>query len=319
MMTLQDLINRVRLEIGDPLMPFRTSALSDGSTTWFDLPNQQLQDLTVTTVSGVTITEFTDFSNAVAWSSITAYSVGNQVTYQTGFFTALESSTNQTPVSGGNAHWADNTSTSFVANNVLGQVQLGAPPVNNTTLIMSGNSWSLFSDTELSTYCMDSVREHFYGRHMQERFYDSFGRITFRETPINLSNMPAVEEPLVSSLAVINTMWVMANDTATSFNINTAEGTNIDRTSQYKQITNQIALLQGRYQEYCAQLNVGMYRAEVMELRRTSYTTGRLVPLFEPREYDDHRWPSRILPPVDRKNEDQSGIPSQWNANGQGV
>jgi hypothetical protein len=118
-------------------------------------------------------------------------------------------------------------------------------------------------------------------------------------------------------LSTINTFWTLANDTATDFNISTAEGTNIDRTSQYGQIMGQIAALTERYQQLCGQLNVGIYRMETLQLRRTSYTTGRLVPGYASREYDDHRWPTRELPPIDKRYEDNSGIPDViWNGQG---
>ncbi len=312
-MLLSDLISRVRLELGDPLMPFRTTALGDGITSWFDLPNQQINVLTVAVVNGASYITYTDFTEALPWTTA-AYTTGAQVTLNGLFFTALENSTNHTPVQGGNAFWADDTATAYVLNSQLGQLTLGAPVANNATLIATGTSYSLFSDAELDTYALDAVREHCYNRKIKERFYDSMGRITFRDTPVNLDNLPKIEEPLVSSLAIINTFYVLANDTATDFNVQTAEGTNIDRTTQYRNIVNQIELMKARYEEYCNQLNVGLFSTEVFELRRSSYTTGRLVPIFEPQEYDDHRWPTRILPDIDRQNEDNSGIPSPlWN------
>ena len=73
---------------------------------------------------------------------------------------------------------------------------------------------------------------------------------------------------------------------------------------------NQISAMTDRYQEFCGQLNVGVFRMETLQLRRTSQTTGRLVPIFEPREYDDPRWPQRELPPIDKRNVDNSGNPS---------
>lgn len=313
-MLLSDLVARVRLEVGDPLTPFRTTTLADGTTTWFNLPNQQINTLSVAVVNGASYTTYTDFTAALPWSSTTAYTSGTQVTWNGDFFTAAQNSTNQSPAMGGNAYWNDETVVAFTQDAQLGQVTLGSPPANNSTIIMSGNSYSLFSEDELNDYALDAVREHCYNRHITERFYDSMGRITYRETPVNLSNLPRIEEPLVAMLAIINTFWVLANDTATDFNVQTAEGTNIDRTTQYRNITNQIGLMQARYDDFCGQLNVGLHRTEVFTLRRQSYTTGRLVPVFEPQEYDDHRWPTRLLPEIDGRNADNSGLPNPlWN------
>jgi hypothetical protein len=59
-------------------------------------------------------------------------------------------------------------------------------------------------------------------------------------------------------------------------------------------------------------LGVGLYAIEVTNLRRVSRTTGRLVPLFREREYDDYTLPERILPPIGpgHQNDDESGVPS---------
>lgn len=320
--TVAEVIARVRTEIGDPLQTFNTNALSDGVATWYDLPKQQIDSYSLATVNGAVYTPYTDCTNALPWSAATAYVTGGltSLTNVNGlnYFVAAQNSTNQSPPVNGtsNAYWTVITSSSFVINAELGQLQLTLPAANNVMVIMNGTCWSLFSDTELQTYCQDAVNQHCFNRTIQERFYDEFGRITYRDTPMNLSNLPAIEFPLVATLSIINTYWALANDTATDFNVQTAEGTNIDRTTQYNQITNQIALLTQKYQDYCGQINVGMYRNETFELRRTSYTTGRLVPLFKPQEYDDHRWPTRVLPERRRMHEDNSGIPAPiWNGN----
>jgi hypothetical protein len=74
----------------------------------------------------------------------------------------------------------------------------------------------------------------------------------------------------------------------------------------------QIAALEDRYVKDCLVLNVGPYRMEVGDLRRVSQTTGRLVPLFKARDYDDHRYPVRKLPPIDSQYEDASGVPGMF-------
>lgn len=312
-------MNRVRFQIGDPPMPFRTTALGDGQTLWFDLPKQEVNQaavLAVTVVSGAVQTVLADFSNASPWSSTTAYSTGAQVTYNLRYYTALQNSTNQAPVSGGNAFWSDGTSTAYALNGEIGQVILGVPVPLNATLIITGAAWSLFSDQELAQLAMDSVRQHVYAQEIEERYRDALGRNDYRETVKNLQNLPPIEEPLVEMLTTINCFWALANDAASDSNVQTAEGTVIDRSGRYRQLMEQIQALTARYQDYCGQLNVGLYRTEVLQLRRTSRTTGRLVPLFKPQEYDDHRWPTRQIPPVDHRNDDISGVPSPlWFGN----
>lgn len=318
-MKLTDLMSRVRFQIGDPPQTFRTTALGDGQTVWYDLPKQEVNSaavLGVTIVSGASEVLLTDFSMATPWSSTTVYSTGAQVDYNNYFYTALQASTNQTPVPGGTVYWRDDTAIAYAIDPEQGQIFMATPVPLNGTLIIAGQAWSLFSDYELAQIAMDSVRQHTFAQEIEERYRDAHGFIDYREEVKTLSNLPAIEEPLVEMLTTINCFWALANDAASDSNVQTAEGTVIDRTTRYRQLMEQIQALTSRYQDYCGQLNVGLYRSETLQLRRTSRTTGRLVPLFKPREYDDHRWPTRLIPPVDHRNDDNSGIPSPlWYGN----
>lgn len=195
-----------------------------------------------------------------------------------------------------------------------GQLELTAPVPNGAVLQVVGNSWSLFTDQELTDIITESVYQHTFGHTLTERFRDNQGFITYRDTRVTIDNLPVMEEPLVTTLSDINALWVLATDAATDVNIQTAEGTTVDRSARYAQLMGHISALTERYQEYCGQLNVGMYRMETINLRRVSRTTGRLVPVFVDREYDDHRYPVRELPTIDKRDEDISGIPSPlWN------
>jgi hypothetical protein len=61
-----------------------------------------------------------------------------------------------------------------------------------------------------------------------------------------------------------------------------------------------IERLQAHYKELAAAFNVGPYRIQVLNLRRVSRTTGRLVPEYVEQEFDDRTFPPiRIFPPID--------------------
>jgi hypothetical protein len=198
-----------------------------------------------------------------------------------------------------------------------GFLELTSPVPDGAILAVSGEAWGLFTDRDLEKYVKESVRQHGHGRTVKERMRTFRGFITYREMPVELSNLPAIEEPLLIMLCTINVLWTLANDAATDTDISTAEGTNVDRLGRYRQLIGHIAELQDRYERYCGQLNVGVFRMETRKLRRVSLTTGRYVPTFEDREYDDARWPVRELPGIDRNDVDDSGIPSPlWNSTG---
>jgi hypothetical protein len=269
-MQTDEAIRRLRMEIGDPPMPFKSNYLGDGMTTDYDLPKQNIDcdNLVITITNNSTVT-----------------------TLQR------------------NVDYFINDHQGFLS--LVNVVAFGA------TITVSGQAWGLFTDRELKKFIDDSVHQHCYGRTVKERQRTYRGFISYRETPMILANLPVIEEPLVVMLCTINTLWTLANDAATDTDIVTAEGTNVDRLGRYRQLIGHIQELQLRYEQYCGQLNVGAFRTVTRKLRRVSYTTGRYVPVFEDREYDDVRWPVRELPQIDNNDIDNSGIPSPlWNSQG---
>lgn len=192
-----------------------------------------------------------------------------------------------------------------------GQVLLATAPGQGYQVLFTGTSYALFTDEDMLPYLGDAVTWHCYGRQVRERYRTPQGFIAYRETPIGLENLPPVEEPLLAMRAVHNLLWVLATDAASDINVQTAEGTVIDRGQRYRQLISQIQEIRDRYDKDCALVNGGPYRWETIRLRRVSKTTGRLVPLYKDRDYDDFAYPTRLIPPIDARWEDSSGIPSQ--------
>ncbi|KJK55356.1 hypothetical protein [Saccharothrix sp. ST-888] len=207
----------------------------------------------------------------------------------------------------------------YVLDQVEGRIVLISPgysPLHHgQSLRVEGRSQGMFSDDDLSMYVSDALAQHTYGRTIQVRYRDERGFIHFTDQPFTVETLPPVEEPLVAYLAAINVLWTLATDAATDVDIVTAEGTVVRRSERYQQLMAHIGTattgLTGRYNQLSQQLNVGLGRIEMFNLRRVSRTTNRLVPEFREREYDDVSLPKRLLPPVDGEEyEDTSGIPS---------
>lgn len=186
---------------------------------------------------------------------------------------------------------------------------VGAVPQGDK-LIVSGKSQGLFSDDELTMFVNDSVLQHTKGRELQERYKDTNGFIKYHHTPVTLDNLPDVEASLIAYRATIEALWALATDASTDVDISSADGTTVPRSQRYRQLRQQIDGLTDRYNDLCAQMNVGLNRLEVGKLRRVSRMTGRLVPVFASREYDDYTLPRREITPVDVHNEDDSAVPS---------
>jgi hypothetical protein len=261
-MTPENLLHRIRIHLGDPAESFRTSALGDGGTRWFDLPKQNIssEGFTVTIIDGATVTDLLP----------TEYTLDNQI----------------------------------------GELTLDEPVPDGATLLVTGTAFALFTDEDLLEFINDAVHQHCSGREITQRYKGSTGSIKYREIPMDLGNLPEYEEPMLALLATIEVLWSLSTDASTDVDVVTAEGTHVYRSQRWAQLRSQIDTLQAKYEHLCAQFNVGLYRIEVSTLRRVSRTTGRLVPIFRPREYDDHSLPQRELPPRDHRNDDDSGVPS---------
>lgn len=180
-----------------------------------------------------------------------------------------------------------------------------------TVLVVQGTSYGLFSDAELTQFVNDAVLQHTFGQTVTSRYRDSNGFIRYREDPVDLASLPEVENLLVALLASVEALWALSTDASTDIDVVTAEGTHLPRSQRWAQIMRQIDVLTDKYHGLCEQLNVGLSRIEVSTLRRVSLQTGRLVPVFKSREYDDNTLPQRLLPPIDHRHDDESGIPSQ--------
>src|ERR1035438_1376101 len=186
----------------------------------------------------------------------------------------------------------------YVLEDRMGQVQLTVSPPFGSTIIFSGECFAMMSDDEVYQHMRDGVRWHCFNRAIPERYRSEQGFINYRTQPMTLQNLPPEEEPLLTMRTVVSILWTFANDASTDVDVHSAEGTEIDRGQRYRQVMQQIEALTARYKEDSSVLNAGPYRWEVMNLRRVSMRTGRLVPLYRSREYDDHSYPLRL---IDRK------------------
>jgi hypothetical protein len=318
-MLIADANYYVRRDIGDPAENFVTTSMTDGLTTLYDLPQQNVNPIGLTVqYAPVNSGEFIVLNPSSQYSAYVLdnfYNFGDQVIYAGYYFTCLASNSQSPPA-------ANNTPTVYwrpdivyTLDSVSGKITTNTPIPNNSTFMVSGQAWGMFTDLELNNIIYDAARKHCQGQTITQRYRTAdHGFIDYRDTPKDLGNLPKQEEDLVVKLADIECLWVLATDSVTDVNLQTAEGTVVDRSSRYQQIMEHITALTAWYNDMCAQWNVGMQRIESLTVRRVSRTTGRLVPVFRDREYDDHRYPQRELPQIDRRDEDTSGVPSPiWN------
>jgi len=252
--TLDNLISRVRLDLGDLPVQFTTNLTGDGTTKDFYVKVKPLESayLLVTTTSGAVSTT-TGTTTTIAISS----TVGTTTT-----------------------NLAQGVDFSVEAD--IGVIHFNTAPVNGAAIKVSGTHYRYFSNKDIITFINTATTQHTYNR------TDSYGR------QMTMALLPAVEEYPVSLLAVCEALWALATDAAFDINITAPDGVNIPRSQRFSQLSSIIAQRKQQYEEICKQLNIGLWRIEMGTLRRVSRTTNKLVPVYVPQEIDDSRKPERV-------------------------
>lgn len=266
MATQADLLNRIRLEIGDQSEPFRQTYRGTGFQTQFDLPAER-----------------------ISTTGLSVYKTYPQTLVSTDLVLG----------------------TDFTLDDVNGIIELTTPLEKDWMLTAQGMAFGMFTDTELAEYLADAIIQHTSGdEHQTIRYRDSRGFIRYEKIATTIDNLPAIEELPVVVLAAQFALWTLLTDASTDIDITSAEGTHIARSQRFAQLESMITALVDRYKSMCAMLGVGLYRVEVTNLRRVSRQTGRLVPLYVEREYDENSLPERIVAEVDSRDADPDGPPS---------
>jgi hypothetical protein len=183
----------------------------------------------------------------------------------------------------------------YVIDYRYGVLTFTTPIPLNQTVTVTGTAYREFVPSDIDVYVRTAFIQHTHNRN-PPLVLDAPNPDA--ETPPALV-LPEVEEKPVAIAAAIEALWDMATDASQDIDITTPDGVQISRQQRYQQIMQIIAVEQQRYQEICEQLNVGLRRIEMFDLRRVSRTTNRLVPLYVAREMDDRTFPLRKLPAID--------------------
>jgi hypothetical protein len=193
------------------------------------------------------------------------------------------------------------TSADYELNARQGILTLDNALANGSKLYVRGTNAQFFTDDELDMFIETALLKHGHNATIRTVVRDPItGFKRYYTDPMALTNLPAVEGHLVAILATIEALWALAADASYDINVSTAEGTSLPRQERYAAIMQMIDAQQRRYDEFASKLGVGLSRIEMFTLRRVSRTTGRLVPVYQSREYDEVGPPVRVYPPVDR-------------------
>lgn len=144
-------------------------------------------------------------------------------------------------------------------------------------ILVAGYHVVWFLDEDLEFFASIVLGEHLHGR-----------------TITNIDYMDQAEIDAIGMGTLVHALWSLVTQLATEVDVTTPEGVHIPAQARFQQVQSLLGFWEGEYNKRAAALNVGLFSMQVLELRRVSRTTGRLVPKFVPREIDDPRPPRRV-------------------------
>jgi hypothetical protein len=145
--------------------------------------------------------------------------------------------------------------------------------------LVAGYHFSWFSDADLAFHC---------GRTLSE--------MTHNGTPVD--SFSEAEVQVIAMGGVVNALWSLAMELALDIDVSTPEGMFIPARQRYSQVIQMINVWENEFQTKSSLLNIGLGSLDVYRLRRVALMTGRYVPVYREREFDDPRPPERQYPAI---------------------
>jgi hypothetical protein len=172
---------------------------------------------------------------------------------------------------------SNQATSSYTLDAKYGVISFVSPPgPAGTPLVIQGFTYDFWLDEEVSQAVTDAFNLHVADQDPLPVIDPVSGQASITTT----------EEYLVSIMAARELLWFRTTDASQQIDIHTPEGVSIPRSERWKQMLQQISALENEYKELSLALGVGTFRIQIVNQRRVSYTTNRLVPIFRDQEYN---------------------------------
>jgi hypothetical protein len=113
-----------------------------------------------------------------------------------------------------------------------------------------------------------------------------------------LSNMAPAVSDVVGIYALVQALWGLLSEYSRDIDVITSESVHIIASQRYRMVSSLLEQWMAEYNKRAQALNIGLERLEVLNLRRVSKTTNRLVPLYKEREVGDYGPIERLWPEI---------------------
>lgn len=163
-----------------------------------------------------------------------------------------------------------------------GVLRLATTPPSGAKLLVEGYYYEWVLPSDLEFYAQRSINYH------QHTVKVPLEAVT-----------PAVLD-VVGLGALVEALQALATEYARDIDISTSEAVYIPGSQRFRMLQSLLAMWEAEYRTHANNLNIGPERIEIMNLRRLSRTTNRLVPLYQSKEIGDYSPAERIFAEDDK-------------------
>jgi hypothetical protein len=162
-----------------------------------------------------------------------------------------------------------------------GVLRLSNTYSSGTKVMVEGYYYEWVTPTDLSFYTQRALEKHLH--------------------TINLSvdQLADVVINAIGIAAICECLWALMTEYSRDIDVITSESVHIPASQRFRMVQGLLAQWEKEYERHAANLNIGFDRLEVMNLRRVSRTTNRLVPLYKQKELGDFSPMERLWPEID--------------------
>jgi len=173
------------------------------------------------------------------------------------------------------------TTSQFSLDDRNGLLRLATTPSSGTKVLVEGYYFEWLLPADLTFYATLALNQHMHNLDMDKE------------------QLTAVVKDVIGIDAMIESLWGLMTEYSRDIDITTSEAVHIPASQRFRMIQQLLQYWTAEYEKKARALNIGLDRIEVFNLRRTSRTTNRLVPIQKSRELGDYGPIERIYSPID--------------------
>jgi hypothetical protein len=173
------------------------------------------------------------------------------------------------------------TSSQYSLDDRNGLFRLATATASNTKLLIEGYYFEWLLPADLTFYATLALNQHLHTMDMDKE------------------QLSSVVKDVIGIDAMIESLWGLMTEYSRDIDITTSEAVHIPTSQRFRMVQQLLQYWTAEYEKKARALNIGLDRIEVFNLRRTSRTTNRLVPVQKSRELGDYGPIERIYSPID--------------------